>query len=449
MSFLRNLVDQGRRLYAEPGSRFHKIWPLFDAGETFLFTPGHTTPKHGPHVRDYMDLKRTMSMVIVAMLPCLLWSFYNVGLQHFAAVAQVASRAIGAGGSYEYTVGWLQSLVFGSGYGAAIAADEFHVGLVDELVFGLQRMLPLLLVSYGVGLSIEAAFAVMRKEEVSEGYLVSGMLIALIVPASVPLWQLALAVAFSVILAKEVFGGTGMNIFNVAMMARAFLFFAYPAQLSGDFVWVAGNDAGGAGSSIVDGYSGPTALAAAAASKLQGNHLVPDGAVGYFQDAAHAVQAQVGSWWDLFIGTVPGSAGETSALCALIGALILVATGVGSWRTMVGGVIGLAVMAGAMNVFFGQLDGIGGYPIHWHLVSGGFAFGIVYMATDPVTSPQTDRGKWIYGFLIGLVTVLVRCVNPAYPEGVMLAVLLLNAFAPTIDYFIVRANIRRRVARLG
>ncbi len=237
MKFLRNLVDKTRALYHEPGSKFHKLWPLFDAGETFLFSPDATAPKRGPHVRDYTDLKRTMWMVIVALIPCTLMAFYNTGYQHFHAVSQLAAD----GSGYTYETGWLQGLLFGSDYASSLAAEGFHAGFWDKVVFGLQKMIPLIVISYGVGLGIEVCFSIWRKEEVSEGYLVTGLLIPLIVPASLPLWQLVVAVAFSVVLCKEVFGGTGMNIFNVALMARAFLFFAYPAQISGDVVWVAGN----------------------------------------------------------------------------------------------------------------------------------------------------------------------------------------------------------------
>jgi Na+-transporting NADH:ubiquinone oxidoreductase subunit B len=438
MRFLRNIVDKARGLYAEPGSKFHKFWPAFDSVETFLFTPNHTAPRHGPHVRDYMDLKRTMSMVIIAMIPCLLMSFYNTGYQHFAALAKMVGD--GAANPYPAQLGWLQALVFGGEYAPNLA----EVGFLDQAVFGLQKMIPILIVSYGVGLGIEVLFSIWRKEEVSEGYLVSGMLIALIVPASIPLWQLALACAFTVILAKEVFGGTGMNIFNPAMMARAFLFFAYAAQMSGDRVWVAGNGT----RDLIDGYSGPTALSIAANAKLEGNHFVDEG-MQLFASPVDALSQAGYSWWDLFVGLVPGSAGETSALGALIGALIMIWLGVASWRTMVSGVIGLVVMSLLMMATAGGMDGIGGLPPHYHLVAGGFAFGLVFMATDPVSSPETDLGKWIYGFLIGAVTILVRAVNPAYPEGMMLAVLLLNAFAPTIDHFVVQANMKRRKVRLG
>lgn len=433
---LRKAILGLGKLYKEPGAPLHKLWPLFDAIETFLFTPSHTAPKRGPHVRDYVDLKRVMWTVIVALVPCALFSIYNIGYQHFAALAQVATEA----SPYPQQIGWLQWLVFGSGYSPNLQAPGFW----DLVVFGLQKLIPIVFVSYFVGLNIEGLFAVLRKEEISEGYLVTGILIGLIVPPSVPLWQLALAVAFAVVLAKEVFGGTGQNIFNVALIARAFLFFAYPAQMSGDFVWVAGNGKFG----LIDGYSGPTPLSLAANAKLAANHLPTEGIENLVPSAAAAVEAKY-SFADLFFGLVPGSIGETSTLCILVGALLLVVTGVGSWRTMLSGVIGLVVMSLVMNLLAGNMDGIGGYPPHWHLVSGGFAFGIVFMATDPVSSPETDRGKWIYGFLIGATTVLVRAVNPAYPEGVMLAILLLNAFAPTIDYFVMRANVARRKARLA
>ncbi len=439
MKLLRNLVDSGRKLYHAPDSKLHKAWPLFDAMETFLFTPSNTTPARGPHVRDYIDLKRTMWTVIIALVPCLLWSFYNTGYQHFAALAAMAGD--GGASAYPEQVGWLQSLLFGAAY----APDVANPGFGDIIAFGFQQMLPILFVSYFVGLNIEGAFAVWRKEEISEGYLVTGMLIALIVPPSIPLWQLALAVAFSVILVKEVFGGTGHNIFNVALMARAFLFFGYPAQISGDFVWVAGN----AERSLIDGYAHPTPLAAAAKAQLSSNHLPSEGIPDLAASAADAVQHAGYSWWDLFFGLVPGSAGETSTFCALLGAVLLLVTGIGSWRTMAACVIGVVGTAWLMNIAAGHLDGIGGLPPHYHLVMGGFAFGAVFMATDPVSSPETNRGKWIYGILIGVLTVLVRAVNPAYPEGVMLAILLMNAFAPTIDHFVVAANVRRRKARLG
>ena len=407
MQFLRNLVDKQRKLYHGPDSPLHKFWPLLDAGETFLFSPGTKTPASGPHVRDYIDLKRTMWTVIIALLPCVLFSIYNTGYQHFLATGALAESTTG-----------------------------------DIVWYGLLTMLPIIVVSYVVGLGIEGIFAVVRKEEVSEGYLVTGILIALIVPPSIPLWQLALGVAFSVILCKEVFGGTGMNIFNPALMTRAFLFFAFAGQMSGSKVWVAGDGAHG----LVDGFSSATPLAAAAESQLTAGHTESEG-LSLVETADQAIKDVQGadlSWADLFWGFCSGSAGETSAFCVLIGALILLVTGIASWRVMVAGVIGLFGVGWVMNVFYGHLDGISSLPPHYHLVMGGFAFGIVFMATDPVSSPETNTGKWVYGLLIGGLTVLVRAVNPAYPEGTMLAILLMNAFAPTIDHFVVAANVRRR-----
>ena len=414
MQFLRNLIEKQRTLYHAKDSKFHKVWPLFDAFETFLFAPDHRAAKTGVHVRDYVDLKRVMNNVILAMVPCLLWAIWNAGAQHFKAIEalKVAQDA--------YTLGWLQAILGAPTLGALTA--------FDNVVFGLLKMLPILIVSYGVGLGIEMFFSVIRKEEVSEGYLVSGMLIALIVPASIPLWQLAVAVAFSVVLGKEVFGGTGMNIFNPAMMVRAFLFFAFAAQISGDTVWVAGNNA----NHLVDGYSQPTALAI----------IKPDTVTD-----ASAALAETFTRADLVFGNIPGSAGEMSKLAVLIGAFWLILTGVGSWRVMVSGVIGLVGTAFVMQLLFPAMTGSGSLAPTDHLLIGGFLFGIVYMATDPVSSPETNTGKWIYGFLIGFVTWLVRAINPAYPEGTMLSVLLLNAFAPTIDHFVVASNIKRRLAR--
>ncbi len=429
MQFLRNLIEKQRKLYHSKDAKLHKLWPLFDAFETFLFAPDHTAPKAaigktGVHVRDYVDLKRVMNTVIIAMLPCLLWAIWNTGAQHFAAWGQLAAKtAADAKPAHDYVTGWLQAIFAPN----AAAPTAF-----DTVIFGLQRMLPILIVSYGVGLGIEMLFAVIRKEEVSEGFLVSGMLIALIVPASIPLWQLAIGVAFAVVLGKEVFGGTGMNIFNPAMLVRAFLFFAFAAQMSGDMVWVAGNHGpAGVPGSLIDGYSQPTALA------------VVKQATG---DASQALTS-VYSHSDLFFGNIPGSAGEMSKLAVLLGAFWLIFTGVGSWRVMVGGVLGLLASAFLMKTLSGATTG----PISllpWeHLLCGGFLFGITFMATDPVSSPESSTGKWIYGVLIGFVTILVRTINPAYPEGTMLAILLMNAFAPGIDHFVVQANMKRRMAR--
>jgi len=430
--FLRNLVDKQRKLYHAEDSKFHKVWPLFDALETFLFAPDFRAGKQRVHCRDYVDLKRVMNSVIIAMVPCLLWAIWNNGVQHFDAVAGLGVTA------ETYTTGWLQGLL-----GAPALGAEGGVSAYDTIVFGLQRMVPIIVVSYGVGLMIEGLFSVVRKEEVSEGYLVSGMLIALIVPASTPLWQLAIGVAFSVVLGKEVFGGTGMNIFNPAMMVRAFLFFAFPAQMSGDAVWVAGNGGpSGVPGNLIDGYSEPTALAVAKAAVTNGEPA--SAALATYADGAY-------SHYNLFMGNIPGSAGEMSKLMVLIGAAVLLVTGVGSWRTMLGGVLGMlgaAFLVPIMAAAGGLVPDASLHLAPWeHLLCGGFLFGIVFMATDPVSSPETNIGKWIYGVLIGVFTILVRMINPAYPEGTMLAILLLNAFAPTIDHFVVSANIKRRLAR--
>jgi len=425
VQFLRNLIEKQKKLYHEPGSKLHKVWPLFDAFETFLFAPEQRAGKVGVHVRDYVDLKRVMNTVIVAMLPCLLWAIWNAGVQHFAAIDGLVKA--GKLGADAYVQGWLQSI-----FPPNVAAPTAF----DNVIFGLQRMLPILIVSYGVGLGIEMTFSVIRKEEVSEGYLVSGMLVALIVPASVPLWQLAIGVALAVILGKEVFGGTGMNIFNPAMLVRAFLFFAFAAQMSGDMVWVAGN--GGPANVpgfLVDGYSAPTALAVIKAS------------TGNASEALAAYGNGAYSHENLFFGNIPGSAGEMSKLAVLIGAFWLILTGVGSWRVMLGGVLGLLASAFLIKTMSGATTGPISLEPWEHLLCGGFLFGIVFMATDPVSSPETATGKWIYGALVGFVTVLVRTINPAYPEGTMLAILLMNAFAPTIDHFVVSSNIKRRLAR--
>ena len=440
MQFLRNLIEKQRTLYHKPDSKFHKVWPLFDAFETFLFAPEERARKLGVHVRDYVDLKRVMNTVIVSMLPCLLWAIWNTGAQHFAAFTQMADeylRQVGGETRADlYVHGWLQSI---------FVPNLDNPGAFDKIVFGLQRMLPIIVVSYGVGLGIEMFFAVIRKEEVSEGYLVSGMLIALIVPPSIPLWQLAFGVAFAVILGKEIFGGTGMNIFNPAMMVRGFLFFSFAAQMSGDKVWVAGSssDAEGANSAgyllelvangqVVDAYSEPTALALVKPTSI---------------DDASAVLAEQYSHADLFFGNMAGSCGEMSKFCILLGAFWLIFTGVGSWRVMLGGVLGL-LGAGWLFSMTGA-GGLGSLMAYEQLLVGGFLFGIVFMATDPVSSPETNSGKWVYGILIGVVTILVRAINPAYPEGTMLSILLLNAFAPTIDHFVVARNIKRRVLRQG
>ena len=390
MNGLRKILDRIKPDF-EPGGRFSKLHSTFDAFETFLFVP-NTTTRNGSHIRDAMDLKRTMIVVVVALLPCLLFGMYNVGLQHF--------RAFG-----------MPDMSFWSCFG-----------------FGFWKVLPIIVVSYVVGLGIEFISAQIRGHEVNEGFLVTGLLIPLVMPVDVPLWMVAVATAFSVIIGKEVFGGTGMNIFNPALLARAFIFFAYTPYISGEKVWIAGLSKG---EGVVDGFSGATSLGDAAAAVL--NH-------------AQEIVWTHGSPLEWFLGTIPGSIGETSKVAILIGAIILLWTGVASWRIM------LSVFAGGylMGLLF-NLIGANAYmdmPAYYHLLMGGFAFGAVFMATDPVTGSQTNTGKYIYGFLIGVLAVMIRVANPGYPEGMMLSILLMNAVAPLIDYYVVGANIRRRTRRL-
>jgi Na+-transporting NADH:ubiquinone oxidoreductase subunit B len=397
MKFVRDLLDKQKPLF-QKGGKFENLYYLYEAGETFMFSPNHTTSIKGAQVKDAIDLKRLMITVVIAMIPCLLFGIYNVGHQHFLAVGE--------------------SVSFG-----------------DKFLLGLKLVLPIVIVAYAAGGIVEAVFAVIRKHPINEGFLVTGMLIPLIVPPTIPLWQVALATVFAVVIAKEVFGGTGMNILNVAMTARAFLYFAYPAQISGDQVWTYLGD-----KDPVDGFSGATALSVAYQSGTENESLVNS------LDVHNAsIADNMYSFANMFMGYIPGSIGETSTLMVLIGAAILVLTRVGSWKIMLSAFAGTYVMALVMNLF-----GTNTYmelPAHYHLVMGGVAFGIVFMATDPVTASQTELGKWIYGFLIGVLTVIIRVTNPAYPEGIMLAVLFMNVFAPLIDYYIVKANKTRRLQR--
>lgn len=378
MKFLREKLDQIKKPFNK-GEKFEKYAPAINALDTFLFVPNHTT-KHGAHIRDAVDLKRTMMMVILALVPALVFGIWNAGYQ---SLSQLSTDA---------------------------------VPFMDAFIHGSWKVLPMIAVSYGVGLGIEFAFAIFRGHEVNEGYLVTGLLIPMIMPIDLPLWMLAISVIFAVLIGKEAFGGTGMNILNPALTARAFAFFAYPTWMSGDKVWV--SDA-----ATTDAISGETILGKLAAGNAN---------VGY-------------SSMEMFSGFIPGSISETSVLMILIGAAILIFTGVGSWKIIVGGFLGAAFTAFLFEAW-------GANPLMDfgmnHLLVGGLAFGIVFMATDPVTGAQTERGKWIYGFLIGLFSILIRVFNPAYPEGVMLAVLLMNVFAPTIDHYVVEANIKRRKKRM-
>lgn len=377
-----------------------KMAPAFNAFHTFLYTPNEVT-HNGTHVKAADDLKRTMNTVIMALVPCLIFGMFNAGYQHYAAID------------------------------SSLRLDPLaNFFTMDNLWIGIIKVLPLVVVSYGVGLLIEFIFAVIKGHEVEEGYLVTGMLVPLIVPVDTPLWMLAVAVAFGVVIGKEVFGGTGMNILNPALTIRAFLFFAYPTWMSGDKVWVydAVNRAGTA-----DAISGETILGSYA------QNLEP-----------------VYSNWDKFFGFIPGSVGETSTFLILIGAAFLIFTKIGSWRIIVSTFIGAAVMGVIFNQVVAadiitsssKFYGLMSAPWWEHLMIGGLAFGAVYMATDPVTASQTNRGKWIYGFLIGFISIMIRVFNPAYPEGVFLAILLMNVFAPTIDHYVVRGNVKRRMNRL-
>lgn len=388
MKGLRKYIDKIKPQF-EKGGRFEKLHSTFDAFETFLFVPNKVT-RRGAHVRDKIDMKRTMSMVVFAMVPALLFGIWNAGHQYFIAIGENAD-------------------------------------LWQKLLYGLIRVLPIIVVSYVTGLALEFIFAQIRGHEVNEGFLVSGMLIPLVMPVDVPLWMVAVSTAFAVIIGKEVFGGTGMNILNPALTARAFLFFAYPSEMSGDLVWVSGLKSG---EGILDAYSGATILGQAAV----GSETFTNGIGNTY------------STLDMFIGTIPGSIGETSTLAILLGAFILIFTGVGSWKIILSTFAGGAAMGLLLNVF--AVNPFMEIPFWEQLILGGFAFGAVYMATDPVTATQTERGKWIYGFLIGFLAILIRVLNPAYPEGVMLAILLMNVFAPLIDHYVIEANIKRRLKRV-
>lgn len=384
-----------------------KKWaPAFNAIHTFLYTPNEVTHKGGTHVKAVDDLKRTMNTVIVALIPCLLFGIFNAGYQHYSAI---------------------------EGFPQDFSVIE-HFITWRNFIVGLTTVLPLLIVSYGVGLAIEFVFAVIKGHEVEEGYLVTGMLVPLIVPVDTPLWMLAIAVAFGVVIGKEVFGGTGMNILNPALTIRAFLFFAYPTWMSGDKVWVHGAVDGVSKAGTADAISGETILGYLAQNKT----------------------AEMGfSLSDMFLGFIPGSVGETSTLLILLGGLYLVFTKIASWRIMLSATIGALAMGLLFNavVDFGWIQSYSkfyslmAFDFWKHLIVGGLAFGIVYMATDPVTSSQTNKGKWIYGFLVGFISVMIRVFNPGYPEGVFLAILLMNVFAPTIDHYVVQGNVKRRLKR--
>ena len=405
-----------------------KMAPAFNALHTFLYMPNETT-HNGTHIKAADDLKRTMNTVIMALVPCLIFGMFNAGYQHYLALGEIEA-ANGFLGSSFWTL--------------------------DNLVVGLWTVLPLVVVSYGVGLAVEFLFAVIKGHEVEEGYLVTGMLVPLIVPVDIPLWMLAVAVVFGVVIGKEVFGGTGMNILNPALTIRAFLFFAYPTWMSGDKVWVhegVERDQMIAAGQNVDAISGETLLGYYAKSGQQltiesgGSEIVTT-----YGDRA----ADLYSYWDMFWGLIPGSVGETSKFLIIFGALFLIFTKVGSWRIIFSTLIGALAMGLIFNgvVSSGWIPetskfyGLMSVPFWQHLIIGSILFGAVYMATDPVSASQTNKGKWIYGFLIGFISIMIRVFNPAYPEGVFLAILLMNVFAPTIDHYVVQANVKKRMKRL-
>ncbi len=397
MKALRNWLDKIKPNFVE-GGKLAMFESVFDGVETFLFVPNKTS-KSGVHIHDYIDSKRTMTMVIIALLPALLFGMYNVGYQHNLAVG-------------------------------------IHPGFWLTFIYGFLAVLPKIIVSYVVGLGIEFAVAQVKKEEIQEGFLVSGILIPMIVPIDTPLWMIAVATAFAVIFAKEVFGGTGFNIFNVALVTRAFLFFAYPAAMSGDQVFVRTAPVLGLGEGhVVDGFSGATPLGQIA--------IAPKELIDSFQ-AVDVIGHPITSW-DMFLGLIPGSIGETSVLCILIGAFILLFTKIASWKTMLSVFVGGAIMSLIFNAI-GTTVSMGVSPLD-QIFLGGFAFGAVFMATDPVTSARTETGKYIYGFLVGALAIIIRALNPGYPEGMMLAILLMNVFAPLIDYYVVESNINRRLRR--
>ncbi len=397
MKALRNYLDKIKPTFEE-GGKLAMFRSVFDGIETFLFVP-NTTSKTGVHIHDSVDSKRTMTVVILALVPALLFGMYNTGYQH----------------------------------NLAIGADP---GFCMTFLFGFLAVLPKIIVSYVVGLGIEFIVAQIKKEEIQEGFLVSGMLIPMIVPIDTPLWMIAVATAFAVVFAKEVFGGTGYNIFNVALVTRAFLFFAYPAAMSGDSVFVRTADTFGIGAgNVVDAYSGATPLGQIG---IAGKELI-----GSFHTVD--VLGNPLTTWDMFLGLIPGSIGETSVLAILLGAVVLIYTGVASWKTMVSVFAGGAVFAAIFNLI-GTTVVMTVSPID-HLFLGGFAFGAVFMATDPVTSARTETGKYIYGFLVGAMAIIIRALNPGYPEGMMLAILLMNVFAPLIDFYVVEGNIQRRLKR--
>ena len=416
MKPLKRFLDKLRPNF-ESGGKHERLYPLFEAADTFFFTPGEVT-KRASHVRDSLDLKRMMITVVVALFPCVLMALWNTGYQ--ANLAMSAHNVTEADG-------WRGILI------SALGGSGYHAGsLWDCLVHGAVFFLPVYIVTMAVGLAWEVVFSVIRGHDVTEGFLVTGLLFPLILPPTIPLWQTALGISFGVVIGKEIFGGVGKNFLNPALTGRAFLYFAYPAQMTGDAIWTAVK---------IDGFSGATALTRLGAAAKQAGMEVVEKTVA--EDGLGM------TWMDTFLGNIPGSMGETSTLACLIGAAILIITGIGSWRIMAG-LLGGAFVLSAVFYFYGinnETPPIYAMPPWWHLTTGGFAFGLVFMATDPVSASMTETGMWFYGALIGVMTILIRVINPAFPEGIMLAILFGNVFAPLIDWCVVQLNIRRTIAR--
>ena len=403
MKLLRALLDSQAKHFKK-GGKLEALYPLYEANDTFLYTPGEVT-SGASHVRDGLDLKRMMVTVVLALSGCVFMAMYNTGYQANLAISQGALPL----------ANW-QSNVFQE-FGWTFTPDSVSACIAH----GALYYLPVLLVTFAVGGAWEMLFASVRRHEINEGFLVTGMLFPLVLPVTIPLWQVALGISFGVVIGKEIFGGTGMNILNPALTARAFVFFAYPAEMSGDSVWIAASTGS-------DGVSGATWLAESAET----------GAVAFTQGL---------TFWDAFMGFIPGSMGETSALACLVGAIVLIVTRIGSWRIMISVALGTGLMAWLFNIVGSDTNPAFAVSPAWHFVLGGWAFGTVFMATDPVSAPSSDSARYVYGFLIGILVVLVRVVNPAYPEGMMLSILFMNLFAPVLDYFVVRANVKRRRAR--
>lgn len=397
---MKRYLDHLRPLFHK-GGRFEKYYPVFEMVDMFLYSSPDAT-RIAPHVRDGIDLKRLMMYVVVALIPCILWSWFNTGYQANLALAQMGT----------VKGGWRHELL------AALHIGFDAGSILANMAHGFLYFLPIYLTTLIVGGVWETLFATVRQKEINEGFLVTSMLFTLTLPPNMPLWMVALGISFGVVIGKEIFGGTGKNFLNPALTGRAFLFFAYPAEMSGDRVWVA-----------VDGYSGATALS-----------LGKDGGVERIISGGH-------SWWDAFIGLIPGSMGETSTLACLIGAAFLIYTRVGSWRIILGVFLGMVGASLLFNVAGSDANPMAAMPWYWHLVLGGFAFGMVFMATDPVSAAMTSAGRWVFGILIGAMTVLIRVANPAFPEGMMLTILFANVFAPLIDHAVVQLNIRRRLRR--